>query len=47
MADMREVLPSPVLPTIATKLPTGTSRLTFDKVGLSACQHSKSVGKEC
>jgi hypothetical protein len=41
IADMREVLPSPVLPTIATKLPTGTSRLTFDKVGLWACQHSK------
>ena len=34
IADMGEVLPSPVLPTIATKLPTGTSRFTFDKVGL-------------
>lgn len=36
IADISDVFPSPVLPTTATKLPTGISRLIFDSVGLSA-----------
>lgn len=41
IADTSDVFPSPVLPTTATKLPTGISKLIFVKVGLSACQVSK------
>lgn len=33
IADIRDVFPSPVPPTIATKLPTGMSILIFFKVG--------------
>lgn len=36
IADMRDVFPSPVPPTTATKLPTGISKLMFDSAGLSA-----------
>lgn len=36
IADISDVFPSPVPPTIATKLPTGTSKLIFAKVGFSA-----------
>ena len=36
IADIKDDFPSPVLPTIATKLPTGISTLTFASVGLSA-----------
>ena len=36
IAEISDVFPSPVLPTIATKLPTGISKLTSDNVGLSA-----------
>ena len=35
IADTSDVFPSPVLPTIATKLPFGISKLTFDNVGFS------------
>lgn len=35
IADISDVLPSPVLPTIATKLPFGISKLTSDSVGFS------------
>ena len=37
IADISDVFPSPVLPTMATKLPIGISKLIFDKVGLSSC----------
>ena len=36
IAEISDVFPSPVLPTIATKLPTGISKLTSDNVGPSA-----------
>lgn len=38
IADTNDVFPSPVPPTIAIRLPTGTSRFILDNVGLSACK---------
>lgn len=35
IAEISDVFPSPVLPTTATKLPIGISKLIFDNVGLS------------
>lgn len=37
IAEISDVFPSPVPPTIATKLPIGISKLIFDNVGFSAC----------
>jgi len=36
IADTNDVFPSPVLPTTATRQPTGISRFMFDNVGRSA-----------
>ena len=38
IAEISDVFPSPVPPTIATKLPIGISILIFDNVGFSACE---------
>ena len=44
IAEISDVLPSPVPPMIATKLPTGISTLIFDNVALSACElHTKNI----
>jgi hypothetical protein len=38
IAEISDVFPSPVPPIIATKLPTGISKLIFDNVVFSACE---------
>lgn len=42
IADIRDVFPSPVPPTMATKLPVGISRLMLDSVVFSAWRREKS-----
>lgn len=41
IADTKDVFPSPVVPTTATRLPTGISKLMLERVGLSICRMIK------